>query len=97
MPKLQKCWTYKIAIKIIEKMLKQPNFFYSQPFTLLKGTPPKFNLSTTFGLSFMISYVAHTQSSTFTYILSIKQGSLLSPVASHRNKDECCDLNFERP
>ena len=25
-PKLQKCWTLKIAFKIISKMLKQPNF-----------------------------------------------------------------------
>ena len=30
-PKMQKCWTLKIAFKIISKMLKQPNFFYSQP------------------------------------------------------------------
>ena len=26
-PKLQKCWTHKIAFKIIFKTLKQPNFF----------------------------------------------------------------------
>ena len=26
-PKLQKCWTHKIAFKIVSKMLKQPNFF----------------------------------------------------------------------
>ena len=32
-PKLQKCWTHKIVFKIIEKMLKQPNFFHSQSST----------------------------------------------------------------
>ena len=35
-PKLQKCWTHKIAFNIVSKMLKQPNFFYSQPSTLPK-------------------------------------------------------------
>ena len=35
-PKLQKCWTHKIAFKIISKMLKQPNFFHSQPSILPK-------------------------------------------------------------
>ena len=29
-PNLQKCWTHKIAFKIISEMLKQPNFFQSQ-------------------------------------------------------------------
>ena len=47
-PKLQKCWTHKIAFNIISKMLKQPNFFYSQPSTLPKDAPAKFYLSTTF-------------------------------------------------
>ena len=42
---------------IASKMLKQPNFFYSQ-----RSTPPaealaEFYLSTTFGLSFTISSV----------------------------------------
>ena len=46
-------------------MLKQPNFFYSQPSTLSKDAPAKVYLSTAFGLSFMISSVARTQSSTF--------------------------------
>ena len=54
-PKLRKCGTHKIAFKIISKMLKQPNFFYSQPSTLPKEPIAKFYLSTTFGLSFMIS------------------------------------------
>ena len=31
-PKLQKCWTHKIAFKIISKMLKQPNFFSESAF-----------------------------------------------------------------
>ena len=69
-PKLQNCWKYKIAFKIISKMLKQPNFFYSQPFAL-----PKFYLSTTSGLSFMVSSVASTQSSTFYAYLTTKIGN----------------------
>ena len=67
-PKLQKCWTHKIAFKIISKMLKQPNFFQSKPSTLPKDTPAKFYLSTTFGLHLMISSVAPTRSSAFTHI-----------------------------
>ena len=63
-PKLQKCWTHKITFKIISKMLKQPDFFHSQPFTLPKKALAKFYLSKTFGLSFMISSVARTRSST---------------------------------
>ena len=31
----------EIAFKIIRKLLKQPNFFYSQPFTLPKDAPAK--------------------------------------------------------
>ena len=42
------------------KMLKQPNFFYSQPSTLPKDASAKFYYSATFGLSFMISSVAST-------------------------------------
>ena len=42
-------------------MLKQPNFFYSQPSTLPKEALAKFYLSMTFGLSFMISSVAPTR------------------------------------
>ena len=67
-PKLQKCWTHKIAFKIISKMLKQPSFFLSWPSTLPKDTPAKFYFSTTFGLRLMISFVAPTRSSTFTHI-----------------------------
>ena len=70
-PKLQKCCTHKIAIKIISKMSKQPNLFYSQPATLPKDTPEKFYISTAFVLSFMISSVAPTSSSTFyTYLIT---------------------------
>ena len=69
-PKLQKYWTHKIAFKIISKMLKQLNFFHSQPSTL-----PKFYLSTTFGLSFMIRSVAPTRSSTFCEYLITKIGN----------------------
>ena len=39
-------------------MLKQPNFFYSQPSTLPKDAPAKLFLSMSFCLSFMISSVA---------------------------------------
>ena len=73
--KLQKCWTHKIAFKIISKVLKQPNFFYSQPSTLPKEAPAKFYLSTTFGLSFMISSVAPTGSSTSSADLITKIGN----------------------
>ena len=67
-PKLQKCWTHKIAFKIISKMLKQLNFFQSQPSTLPKDTPAKFYLSTIVSLRLMISSAAPTRSSTFTHI-----------------------------
>ena len=63
--KLQQCWTQKIAFKIISKMLKQTDFFYNQPSTLPKEALAKFYLSATSGLSFMISSVAPTRSSTF--------------------------------
>ena len=66
-PKLQKCWTHKIALKILLKMLKQLNFFHGQPSTL-----PKFYPSTTFDLSFMIRSVAPTRSSTFCEYLIAK-------------------------
>ena len=45
-------------------MLKQPNFVNSQPSILPEEAFAKFYLSTTFGLSFTISSVAPTQSST---------------------------------
>ena len=74
-PKLQKCWTNKIAFKIISKMLKQPNFFQSWPSTLPKDTPAKFYLSTTFCLRLMISSVAPTRLSTFYAYLITKIGN----------------------
>ena len=63
-PKLQKCSTHNTAFEIISNMLKQPNFFHSQPSTLPKDAPAKFYLSTAFGLSFMINSVAPTRAST---------------------------------
>ena len=70
-PELQKCWTQKIAFRIISKMVKQPNFFHSQPSTLPKEAIAKFYLSTTFGLRFMISSVGPTRSLTFyTYLIT---------------------------
>ena len=52
-------------------MLMQPNFFYSQPSTLPKEVLAEFCLSTTFGLSFIISSVAPTQSSTsYVYLIT---------------------------
>ena len=74
-PKLQKCWTQKIAFKIISKMLKQPNFFWSWPSALPKDTPAKFYLSMTFGLRLMISSVAPTRLSTFYAYLITKIGN----------------------
>ena len=51
-------------------MLKQLNFFHSQPSTL-----SKFYLSMTFGLSFMICSVAPTRSSTLYEHLITKIGN----------------------
>ena len=68
--KLQKCWTHKIAFKIRSKMLKQPNS-YSQLSTLPKDAPAKFYLYMSFGLSFMISSVTSTRSSTsYAYLIT---------------------------
>ena len=71
-PKLQKCWTHKIAFNImLKKMLRHPNFFHSESSVLSKDAPAKFHLSATFGLSFMISSVASTCLSTFyTYLIT---------------------------
>ena len=52
-------------------MPKEPNFFHSQPSTLPKEAPEKFYVSTTFGLSFIISSVAPTPSSTsYAYLVT---------------------------
>ena len=52
-------------------MQKQPNLFYGQHATLPKDALAKFYISTAFGLSFMISSVAPTRSSTFcTYLIT---------------------------
>ena len=63
--RLQKFSTHKIAFKIISKIPKQANFFYRQPSALPNEALANFYLSTTFGLSVMISSVAPTRSSTF--------------------------------
>ena len=73
---MQKCWTHKIAFKIILKMLKQPNFFHSQLSTLPKDATAKFHFSTSFRLSFMISSVAPTRLSTSYAYLITKIGNL---------------------
>ena len=88
--KLQKCWTHKIAFKIISKMLKQPNLFHSQPPTVPMEALAKFYLSTAFGLSFMISSVAPIpgpiRSSTFYIYLITKIGNRNSNVGTQSNK-----------
>ena len=53
-------------------MLGHPSFFHSEPSVLSKDSPAKFHLSATFGLSFMISSVASTCSSTFYIYLITK-------------------------
>ena len=62
----------QIAFKIISNMLKQANFFYSQPSTPPKNTSAEFYLSTAFGLRFKISSAAHARSSTFYVYLITK-------------------------
>ena len=56
-------------------MLKQPNLFHSQNSTLAKEALAKFYISTTFGLRFMIRFVAPTRSSTFYAYLVTKIGN----------------------
>ena len=74
--KLQKCWTQKIAFKNNIKIAKATKIFlYGQPSELPKETLAKFNFSTTFGLSFMISSVDPTGSSTFYANLITKIGN----------------------
>ena len=73
-PKLQKCWTNIIAFKIISRIVKQQNFFHSQPSTLANQALTKLYISTIFSLSFMISSVAPARSSTSHGYLIIKIG-----------------------
>ena len=73
--KLQKCWTHKMAFNIISKMLKQPNFFHSQPSTLPQDAFAKFYDSASFGLSFIVSSVGPTRSPTFYAYLVTKLGN----------------------
>ena len=66
-------------------MLKQLNFFYSQPSTLRKEALAKFYPSATFGLSVMIRPVAPTGSSTFyTYQSASKHGRRTFPNGAMR-------------
>ena len=59
-------------------MLKQPNFFYSQPSTLPKEALAKFYLNSTFGLSFMLRSVALPDRRLLTHILSLFAKTILS-------------------
>ena len=54
-------------------MLKQPNFFHSQPSTLSKEALAKSYLSTAFGLRFMIDSAAPTRS-TSSYVYNHQIG-----------------------
>ena len=72
-PILEKCWTHKIAFKIISKMPKQANFFYSQPSTLTlpKVSTCKVLLFYNFWFTFYGKSVAPTRSSTsYAYLLT---------------------------
>ena len=92
-PKLQKYCTHKIAFKIISKMLKQPNFFYSQSSTLPKEALAKVYLYMTFGLSFMISSVAPSRLSAFyACIINKIENRNLDPACNYpciAGKDRC--------
>ena len=69
-------------------MLKQPDFFYSQPSTLPKEVLATFYLSTTFGLSFMISSVAPTRRSSFYAYLITKIGNRNLKITFYRDLQE---------
>ena len=86
--KLQKCWTHKIAFKIISKILKQPNFFHSQPSTLSKEALCKVLPFGDLWFIFMISSVAPTRSSTSYALLVTKIGNrnLKTRNINHGNK-----------
>ena len=64
-PKLQKCWTHKIAFNITSKILKQPNFFYGKPSHFKRKHLQSFTFLRQFGISFMTSSVVPTRSSIF--------------------------------
>ena len=64
-------------------MPEQPNLFLQQPTTLPKDALAKFSLSTTFGLSFMISSVVLTQSSDFyAYLITKVETLALNELSS---------------
>ena len=66
-PKLQKCWTHKIAFKIISKNAKATKFLLQSAFYTSKA---KFYLPTTFGLSFISSVAPTRASTTYAYLLT---------------------------
>ena len=68
----------KLPSILSKKMLGHPNFFHSEPSVVSKDAPAKFHLSATFGLSFLISPVASTCSSTFYIYLITKLRNLKS-------------------
>ena len=67
-------------------MLKQPNFFHTQPSTLPEEARAKFYLSTTFGLSFMITSIAPTRSSTSYAYLTPKLGTVTFGIEFKMNR-----------
>ena len=75
-------------------MLRQPNFFHSQPSTLPKDAPAKFYLSTTFGLSFMISSVAYAYFCSLRIFQSPKSGTVTLNLKSEINLKERSDMWF---
>ena len=84
MPDTQNCRTHKIAFKII-KNAKATKFLSQSPSTLPQDAFANFYLSVTFGLSFMISSVAPTRSSTsYAYLITrIENCNLKSTVLFH--------------
>ena len=83
-PKLQQCYTQKIAFKIIFLNAKATKFLLQSAFYTSKKGLAKFSLSTTFGLSFMISSVAPTRSSTSYAYLITKIGNRNLKHTTHK-------------
>ena len=71
-------------------MLKQPHSFYRHPSTLPKEALANFYLSMTFGLSFMISFVAPTRSSTSYAYLITKIGNRNLKISNHLFRQCIC-------
>ena len=90
-------------------MLKQPDLFYSQSFTLPEEALAKLYLSTTLGLSFMINSAAPTRSSTSYAYLITKIGNrnlnigmyrlileLLNTLPSLKSVGDYTEINFRQ-